>query len=75
MSDSDCRRVIVVRIAVVVAHDEQPAGVQIKAVDMTVGSNQVGSDSVRSDEPKTARPAQLGEDVGAAHRPQSGRHR
>ena len=34
-------------IAVVIADDEQPAGVQIKAVDMTVGPNQVGGDSVR----------------------------
>ena len=30
--------------AVVIADDEQPAGIQIKAVDMAVGPNQIGSD-------------------------------
>ena len=32
-------------IAVVIADDEQAAGVQIKAVDMAVGPNQVGGDA------------------------------
>ena len=35
---------IVIWVAVVIADDEQPAGIQIEAVDMPVGPNQVGSD-------------------------------
>ena len=44
--DGDWRHGSVLRVAVVIADDEQPAGVQIKAVDMAVGPNQVGSDGV-----------------------------
>ena len=45
------------RIAIVIADDEQPAGVQIKAVDMAVGPNQVGGDRAersRRDAPRAS---------------------
>ena len=47
--DGDRRRWIVSGVAVVIADDEQSAGIQIKAVDMAIGPNQIGGDRIAAD--------------------------
>ena len=56
------------------AHDEQPAGIQIEAIDMTVGPNQIGGRRARQVDGKRAACVGAGE-VGAREGCIDGRQR